>query len=154
MRTNGYWATPWPETRRFLPARIMWKRPGESSIRRCRRTLRYMCTSQAHGGRTKSLNEFRPSEDGITRRQTRRARTARSRLRNMSFLLAKETTWNVIPLGIVNRLLGYCHPRRRLFLSRLSMTDFQSPIPNGLAPGAHLRRRGDTFQIHVKEGKC
>jgi transaldolase len=32
--TNGYWATPWRETRRFSPAKIMWKRHGGSSIRR------------------------------------------------------------------------------------------------------------------------
>ena len=33
MPTNGCWETPWPETPRCLPARTMWKRRGESSIR-------------------------------------------------------------------------------------------------------------------------
>ena len=32
--TSACWAMPWPETPRILPARIMWKKHGESSIRR------------------------------------------------------------------------------------------------------------------------
>src|SRR5215468_1025869 len=87
MRTNGFWVKPWRETRRCLPAKIMWKRPGESSIRRRRQTLRSICMSQGHGGRMKSLNEFRPLEVGITRLQSRRSRSMRSRLREMSFYI-------------------------------------------------------------------
>ena len=33
MPTNGCWGTPWRETPPCLPARTMWKRRGESSIR-------------------------------------------------------------------------------------------------------------------------
>src|SRR5262249_26309236 len=71
---------------------------------------------------------------------------------DFSFLLFEEMIFSF--LLFEEYTFSFSLFERRLFLSCFSMTNFQNPKPDDLAPGAHLRRWGDNFPSHIKEGIC